>query len=106
MKRAHNIFCTIDQACQVALKVEEKINRKVQQKGRGRGSRGRGKTGTIRGSEKEEKSTNSQGGRGGNNTGRSRGSFGRGKGNYVITCYHCGVEGHKKYEWPKKQNSG
>jgi hypothetical protein len=52
---------------------------------------------TAKGSEKEEESSSGQGGRGGNGVGRSRG-FRRGKGRYVITCYHCGVEGHKKSE--------
>ena len=39
-----------------------------------------------------------------NENGRGRG-FVRGKGKYVNTCYRCGVEGHKPYECPKKQNS-
>jgi hypothetical protein len=50
-----------------------------------------------RGNEKEDESTNSQSNRGGNDTGRGRG-FGRGKGKYIITCYRCGVEGHKASE--------
>lgn len=98
-------FHTIDETYYISLKVEENFDRKTQQNGRGRGSRGRGNIGSARGYEKEEESNNGQGGRGGNNIGRGRESFGRGKGKYVITCYHCGVEGHKKSKCLEKQNS-
>jgi len=98
-------FRNVDEAYQVALKVEEKIDRKLQQKFRGRGPRGRGRASAARGNEKEDESTSSQNSRGGNGTGRGRG-FGRGKDKYIITCYRCGVEGHKASECPEKHNSG
>lgn len=60
-------FHTIDESYQVLL---ENIDTKTQQKGRGRGSRSRGKTRIARGSEKEEEFTSGQSGRGGNNIGR------------------------------------
>ena len=50
-------FCNVDEAYQVALRVEEKIDRKLQQKNRGRALRGRGKVNVPKGNEKEDKST-------------------------------------------------
>lgn len=97
-------FCTTNESYQVSLKVEENINRKIQQKVRGRGSRGRSKTGTTGDTEKGEEFASGEGGRVGKSTGRGRGSFGRGKSKYVIACYQCGVEGHKKYECLEKHN--
>lgn len=88
----HNVY----EAYQVALKVEENIDRKLQHKFQGKGPRGRGKASSTRG-EKEDESTNSQSNRGGNDTGRGR-VFGRGKCKHIITCYRCGVEGHKASE--------
>lgn len=44
-------FWTIDEAYHIALKVEEKMNRRIQYKGRGSG-----KEETVGGSEKEEES--------------------------------------------------
>lgn len=79
------------------------MNGKTQHKGRG-GSRDRGKIGTVRGNEKEEESTSDQGGRGGNNVAICRWTLIRRKGKYVITCYPCRVQGHKKYECLKGKN--
>jgi hypothetical protein len=69
---------------------------------RGKGTRGRGKTSVAKDSEKEDEATNSQNTRGGRSVGRGRG-FGRGK--YVITCYRCGVEGHKASKCLERQNA-
>jgi hypothetical protein len=96
-------FHNVDEAYQVALKVEENIDRRLQQKFQGKGTRGRGRASVARSSEKEDEVTNNQNTRGGSGTGRGRG-FGRGK--YVITCYRCRVEGHKASECPEKQNTG
>ena len=93
-------FHTIDEAFQVSLKVEEKVNRKAQQKLRGKGPQGRGRTRTDKVNESEEESTNTSNTKG-NGTGRGRG-FGRGK--CTITYYRCGVDGHKASECPEKQN--
>jgi hypothetical protein len=46
--------------------------------------------------------TSSKHTRGGRSVGRGRG-FGHGK--YVITCYNCGVEGHKASECPERHNA-
>ena len=35
-----------------------------------------------------------------------RGGFGRGKHNYLITCYRCGVESHNKAKFSDGQTSG
>jgi len=94
-------FHTMDEAYQVFLKVEEKVDRKNQQKLRGRGWRGRGKTNTIKENEKEEESISNQSTRW-NGVGRGKG-FERGKGKFVITCYRCGVEGHKASKCPEKK---
>jgi hypothetical protein len=72
--------------------VEEKIGMRVWQKFWGKGTRGRGTTSVAKDSEKEDEATSSQNTRGGKSVGSGRG-FGRGK--YVITCYRCGVDGHK-----------
>jgi hypothetical protein len=85
----------------VSLKVEEKVDRKTQQKLRGRGPRGRGRTNIAKENDKEEESTSSQSSIG-NGAGRGRG-FRRGKGKFVITCYRCGVEGHKAWNAQKSK---
>jgi hypothetical protein len=54
---------------------------------------------------REVEASSSQISKGDNHAGRGRG-FGRGKGKYVITCYRCGVEGHKASECPEKHNLG
>lgn len=47
-------FQIVNEAYHISLKIEENLNRKMQKKGRGRDFRGRDKSGTTRGSEKEE----------------------------------------------------
>jgi hypothetical protein len=74
------------------LKVEENIDKRIQQKFWGKGTRGRGRASVVKDNEKEDEVTNSKHTRGGGSVGRGRG-FGHCK--YVITCYNCGVEGHK-----------
>ena len=81
----------MDEAYKVTLKVEEKVDTKIQQKLRGKGPRGRGRTSISKVIKKEEESTSVPSNRG-NGTRRCR-AFERGKGKHVITCYKCGVEG-------------
>ena len=86
-------FRTIEEAYHVSLKVEEKVDRKAQQKLREKGPRGRGKNNTVKVNECKEESTSTSNTRG-NGSNRGRG-FGRGIGRYTITYYRCGVDGHK-----------
>jgi hypothetical protein len=51
--------------------------------------------------EKEDEATISQNTRGGRSIGKGRG-FGHSK--YVITCYNCGVEGHKESKCRNRKN--
>jgi hypothetical protein len=95
-------FHNVDEVYQVALKVEENIDKILREKFQGEGTRGRGRTSVIKYSEKEDEATNNQNTRGGRSVGKGIG-FGRGK--YVITCYRCGVEGHKASECLEKQNT-
>jgi hypothetical protein len=95
-------FNNVDEAYQVSLKVEENIDKILWYKFHGKGTRGRGGANVAKDSEKEDETTNSQNTKGGRSIGRGRG-FGRGK--YVITCYRCGVEGHKESKCPERQNA-
>ena len=88
-------FLNVDEAYQVALKVEETIDRIIWQKFWGKWTRGRGRESDTKYNEKEDEATNSKHARGGRIIGRGRG-FGHSK--YVITCYNYGVEGHKASE--------
>jgi hypothetical protein len=107
---------TVEDAYQMALKVEEKLSRKKSQRGRGR-SQPRGKTVVQDRNQKpkeEWKKPQYQTERGGssqrgqyadNNTfPRARGR-GRGRGG-VIKCFTCGKNGHKSYECPDKKKEG
>jgi hypothetical protein len=115
---------TVEDAYQMALKVEEKLSRKQSQRGRGR-SQPRVKlvaqdkyqkpkedwkkhqTQTERGGTSQRgKYTEQRGDYADNNTfPRTRGR-GRERGG-VITCFTCGKNGHKSYECPdKKKESG
>ena len=50
-------FHTVDEPYQVALKVEEKVERKTQQKFRGKGPQGRCKTSTTKENKKEDEAS-------------------------------------------------
>jgi hypothetical protein len=121
----------VEDAYQMALKVEEKLNRKQSQRGRGR-NHPRGKsiaqdryqkpkedwkkpqTRTERGgtsqrgqqyAEQRRQHTEQRGDYADSNTfPRTRGR-GRGRGG-VITCFTCGNNGHKSYECPDKKKEG
>lgn len=82
------------------------MNRKKQQKGRGRVFRGVGKAWTARGSEKEEESISGQGVWVGNTVVRGKWSLGRGKIKYLISFYRCGVEGINESKCSKGKFSG
>jgi len=58
-------FCNVDEAYKVALKVEEKIDRRLRQKFQGKWTRGKGKASVANNSEKEDEATNIQNTRGG-----------------------------------------
>jgi hypothetical protein len=120
----------VEDAYQMALKVEEKLSRKQVQRGRGR-SQPKGKsvaqdknqkpkedwkkpqTRTERGGssqrgkyvEQRGQHTKQRGDYADNNIfPRTRGR-GRGRGG-VITCFTCGKNGHKSYECPEKKKEG
>jgi hypothetical protein len=99
-----HLFYNVDEAYQVALKVDENFDKKLQKKFRSKWSRGRGRVSIARGNEKKDESINRQSNRGGNDTRRGRG-FIRVKGKYIITCYRCGVERHKAYKCQEKNNT-
>ena len=86
----------MNEAYQVALKAEEKVERRTQHKFRGKGPRSKGRTNNDKGSEREDGDTSKPSTRG-SGASRVRG-FGRGRRKYVIACYRCGVEGHKASE--------
>jgi hypothetical protein len=105
---------TVEDAYQVALKVEEKLARKQSQRNRGKSpNRGRGTT-----REKFQKSRgeagryNSQTERGGSSRGGyygGRNPFPRGRGRGrggEVKCYACGKTGHMSWECPEKKNAG
>lgn len=75
----------------------------MQQKFRGKCPRGGDRASATRVNEKKNEATSTQSKKG-NGTRRGRG-FRRGKGKYAITCYKCGVEGHKTSKCPERHNS-
>jgi len=97
-----NYFRNVYKTYQVALKVEEKIDKRLRHKFQGKWTIGRGKASAAKENEKEDEATNCRNTRGGISVGRGR-CFGRGK--YVITCYRCGIEGHKASECSERQNA-
>eukprot|EP00253_Pinus_taeda_P030633 PITA_30633 len=104
---------TLDEAYQFALKAEEKINRKQNDKRGGGTVRGKGKVfgrGRSTGSNEEGSSSKSVGTtekdnstREGRLAQRGRG-FGRGRG--TVQCYHCHKLGHKSYDCPEGEPAG
>jgi hypothetical protein len=106
----------VEDAYQIALKVEEKLILKQGQRGQGR-SQARGKTiaqeKTQRPKE-EGKKPQTQPERGGSSQGRQYGNInyfpqaigrGRGRGGEV-KCSVCGKIGHKSYQCPDKKKDG
>jgi hypothetical protein len=120
----------VEDAYQLALKVEEKLSRKQSQRGRGR-SHPKGKlvaqdkyqnpkddwkkpqTQTERGgtsqrgryAEQKEKHTEQRGGYADNNRFPRTKGRGRGRGG-VITCFTCGKNGHKSVDCPDRKKDG
>lgn len=93
-------FQTMDEAYQISLKVEEKLNRKWQQNCRGNNLRGKGTAKVARGHSREGRDVEVSS----NQISKEDNHDGRGKGKYVIACYRCGVEGHKASECLEKHN--
>jgi len=79
------------------------LNRKSQWNCRGNNLRGKGRVKVARGHSSkanEPEVYSSQISKKENHVGKYKG-FERGKGKYAISCYRCGVEGHKASKFPK-----
>lgn len=104
----------IEEAFQSVVKVEEKINRKQNNRRRRRNGKGRGQSyGRGRTAANSEEGSNSKASgaaekgestRGGRSYQRGRGN-GRGRGTNV-QCYRCHKWGHKSFECPEMEQTG
>lgn len=103
---------TMEDSYQIALKIEERLNKKFEnkQKGKGRGGKVGGRTykseenkqkgyKNEEGSNREAKYDEGKSSLGQNFIGRGRGC-GFGGGPFRGTCFKCGEEGHRAYDCP------
>jgi hypothetical protein len=104
---------TVEDAYQFALKAEEKLARKKNQRGIGKSpvpNKGKGVAhDKAQKSKDETKKPHSHSERGGSSRGRQDGgrSSSRGRGREgEVRCYTCGKAGHKSWECPKRKKEG